>query len=46
MTQEGEEQLLGLIARIMHALEAIAKKQNPKFEPLGKPPSAAERRRA
>ena len=46
MTQEAEKELIGVLARIMHAVESIAKKQDSKFEPLGKPQSAAALRRS
>jgi hypothetical protein len=45
MTTNAEDQLLALLARLVYALEAIAGKKDPKFEPLGKPLSAAELRR-
>jgi len=45
MTQEAEKELIAVLSRIMHAIETIAKKQDSKFEPLGKPRPAAELRR-
>jgi hypothetical protein len=42
MTKIGVDKLLGLLSRIAHALEVIAKKLSPTFKPERKPQPAAK----
>jgi hypothetical protein len=42
MTKISVDKLLGLLSRIAHALEVIAKKLSPNFKPERKPQPAAK----